>query len=162
MCVRVCGERASFQALLALPLSLLVSRRLPACVCLAVLESVLFFGAQKAQHTLKDTWPALPAATLTSTANENKIVCMCVEDSLSGLKQRWAALQTARCHCRSQCRLQWGNSCFLLSVRRHARPDKRSPHKQLLLPGQTTSQRSAHAYAHLCVCVCIKKYVKCM
>lgn len=95
MCVRVCGERASFQALLALPLSLLVSRRLPACVCLDVLESVLFFGAQKAQHTLKDTWPALPAATLTSTANENKIVCMCVEDSLSGLKQRWAALRCA-------------------------------------------------------------------
>lgn len=158
VCVRVCGERASFQALLALPLSLLVSRRLPACVCLAVLESVLFFGAQKAQHTLKDTWLALPAATLTSTANENKIVCMCVEDSLSGLKQRCAAL---RCKLRAataaaNAGCSGGTAVFCCQcVAMHGRTSAVRTNSCCCRVRRRRS--AAHMHMHICACVCVFK-----
>lgn len=152
VCVRVCGERASFQALLALPLSLLVSRRLPACVCLGVLESVLFFGAQKAQHTLKDTWPALPAATLTSTANENKIVCVCAWRTrclgLSSVGLRCAATAAANAGCSG------GTAVFCCQcVAMHGRTSAVRTNSCCCRVRRRRS--AAHMHMHICACVCV-------
>lgn len=45
------------------------------CVCVCVRGCASIFGAQKAQRTLKDTWPAL---TATPTATERqRTVCTC-------------------------------------------------------------------------------------
>lgn len=98
MCVCVARERAFRPCWPCRCLSSSLDACLP-CVCLAVLESVLFFGAQKAQHTLKDTWPALPAATLTSTANENKIVCVCA------WRTRCLGLSSVGLRCAANCAL---------------------------------------------------------
>lgn len=149
-CVCVCSERASFQALLALPLSLAVSRRLS--VYLAVLESVLYDGAQKAQRILKDTWPALPTATLTSTANANKTVVV------RGGLVVWAKQRCAALHCALPLPLPLPlqaalrNSCFLLSVcAMHCRTSAVRANSCCC----RVRQRSAHAYASVCVRVFI-------
>lgn len=112
VCVCVCRERE----LLGLA-GLVVCLRVRVCVCVRGCASI--FGAQKAQRTLKDTWPAL---TATPTAAERQRLCarvrICVEDSLSGLKQqlcaalRCAALRSATAGCTGT----GSNSCFLLSV----------------------------------------------
>lgn len=124
-------------------------------MCLVVLESVLFFGAQKAQHTLKDTWPALPAATLTSTANENKIVCMCVEDSLSGLALR-CKLRAATAAANAGCAV--GEQLFSVVSAPPCTAGQAQSAQTAVAAG------SAHMHMHICVCVCVSiyKYVKCM
>lgn len=90
------------------------------CVCVWVRGCASFFGAQKAQRTLKDTWPAL-TATPTTAARQRLCarVRICVEDSLSGVKQqqqqqRCAALRSATAGCTGTG--TDSNSCFLLSV----------------------------------------------